>query len=142
MSCYCSCAVGVTANLHSHLRCERRQGREGTTGQNDAANALIHQILHTEARREAPVTQNISCNMQRNKSHLLTVQIVHTLITGLYKENIMILHSVHVTPCNPPTRHAVQRYLVFLMKMKPTHQHSVSFCERWSPDGYEPEPNT
>lgn len=50
----------VTGNLHPHFRGERGQGREGTTGENDAANTLIHQILHAEARREAPVTQNVA----------------------------------------------------------------------------------
>lgn len=56
----------VAGNLHPHLRGEWGQWREGTTGQNDAANTLIHQILHAEAGREAPVTQNVAYKVQRN----------------------------------------------------------------------------
>lgn len=55
----------VRGNLHPHLRGKWGQWREGTTGQNDAANTLIYQIVHAEARREAPVTQNVAYKVQR-----------------------------------------------------------------------------
>lgn len=60
--------MGLTqVNIHSHLRGKGAQGRQGTAGQNDAANTLILQVLHAEARRETPITQNVSWKTQMNK---------------------------------------------------------------------------
>lgn len=53
-------------SLHPHLRCEWGQGREGSTGENDASNTLIHQILHAETRWETPVAQNVAYKTERN----------------------------------------------------------------------------
>lgn len=73
-------------NLHSHLGSEGGQGGEGTAGQDDGANTLIYQILHAEARREAPVTQNITYKMQRNQPiHISSKSLEQPSFTLKYK---------------------------------------------------------
>lgn len=61
----CLYVIRSSSNLHPHLRGEWGQRRECPAGQNDGANALIHQLLHAEARRKAPVTQYVSCKVPR-----------------------------------------------------------------------------
>lgn len=75
--------MGLTqVNIHSHLRGKGAQGRQGTAGQNDAANTLILQVLHAEARRETPITQNVSWKTQMNK-HIESRQIKGTCCKNL-----------------------------------------------------------
>lgn len=54
------CANNEDMNSHLHLRCEWGQRGKGPAGQNDAANALADQVLHAEARREAPVAEDVA----------------------------------------------------------------------------------
>lgn len=65
-----SLALWLTGILHPHLRGEGGQRREGPAGQNNAANTLIHQILHAEAGREAPVTQDVAYNTYSHRSQI------------------------------------------------------------------------
>lgn len=53
-----------SSDSHPHLRGEGGQRREGPAGQEDAADLLTPQVLHAEARREAPVAENVSCKQQ------------------------------------------------------------------------------
>lgn len=51
---------------HPHLRGEGGQRREGPAGQKDAANLLPDQLLHAEARTEAPVAEDVAWKEQGN----------------------------------------------------------------------------
>lgn len=62
-------------DLHPHLRGEGGEWRESTTGQNDAAHALIHQVLHAESRREAPVTKNVAYEVWKKREERKKSQI-------------------------------------------------------------------
>lgn len=62
----CSSACHADMNSHPHLRGEGGQRREGPAGQDDAANLLPDQVLHAEARTEAPVAEDVAWKEEGN----------------------------------------------------------------------------
>lgn len=70
-------------NSHPHLRGEGGQRSEGPAGQNDAANLLPDQVLHAEARREAPVAENVAWKEEgKHQGQLTTVRAEHRQVNS------------------------------------------------------------
>lgn len=158
-------AIRSSSNLHPHLRGEWGQRRECPAGQNDGADALIHQLLHAEARRKAPVTQYVSYKVPRktqkpfkqvysqehredsetkwNTKHFTSIwMLISTWVREVTaKDNTPACSLYFELTVNVPTinRKPTGHHLVSLMRMKPKCQYSVFSCVGWCLCGCEPE---